>query len=70
MTRLIVHGTPDDLIVAYALQLEGQVKIMRVDGPSIVPAANLLGRDGWEIVHVVNEDERVRFMLKRAGNTC
>ena len=65
-----IHGSPDDRIVAYAMMLEGQVKMTRVDGPSIVPAANLLGLDGWEIVHVVNEDERVRFLLKRSTRDC
>jgi len=60
-----IHSDPADRIVAYAVQLEGQATMNRVDGPSIVPAANLLGNDGWEIVHVTGEGERVRFLLKR-----
>ena len=60
-----IHGDPADRIVAYALQLEGQAAMIRVDGPSIVPAANVLGTDGWEIVHVTTEGSRVRFLLKR-----
>ena len=63
-----IHLSPDDRIVAYALQLEGQATMARVDGPSIVPAANALGRDGWEIVHVASEGGRVRFLLKRLAS--
>ena len=62
-----IHADPADRIVAYAVQLEGQATMIRVDGPSIVPAANLLGNDGWEIVHVTGEGDRVRFLLKRLG---
>ncbi|HME56434.1 MAG TPA: hypothetical protein VKM55_29815 [Candidatus Lokiarchaeia archaeon] len=38
-----IHSDPADRIVAYAVQLEGQATMIRVDGPSIVPAANQLG---------------------------
>jgi len=60
-----IHVGPGDRIVAFVMQVEGQAAMARVDGPSIVPAANMLGRDGWEIAHVTTEGERVRFLLKR-----
>ncbi|HME55351.1 MAG TPA: hypothetical protein VKM55_24295 [Candidatus Lokiarchaeia archaeon] len=49
---------------AYALRIEGQSITRRVEGTSIVAAANVLGRDGWEIVHIV-EGEHPHFFCKR-----
>src|SRR5271157_4797249 len=60
-----IYGDPANNIEAYAVQVEGQDAVSRVDGPSIVPAANMFGRDGWEVVHVKEKDNRFTFLLKR-----
>lgn len=60
-----IYGVPGDRIVAYAMRIDGQSTTRRVDEPSMVAAANVLGRDGWEIVHVDKEDARITFLLKR-----